>query len=585
MRTIACILSAFAAFASIANAAEIRSHPPLRPFPQPSDRPLAQGPTWFVDPAGGSDENEGTKDKAWKTIAHGLRQISAGDTLCLRGGAYYEQVYCAVAGTADRPITIRSYPGELAIIDGAFREFAENPADAWEPVNDGAEGEFRSQRSYKNLRNTLGSFADSMIGLQVYHYPEDLRGERYVGPGIWYDAATGRIHARLARYHAEEVVRGRTEQTLKYFPSPLHHLQSYEGETDPRQLPLIIAPLHSVPLKIDGAKHVAFEDLVIRGGGYDAVDIRRSEKVTFDNVTIYAGTYGLRIRNTGPLTITNSAIRGSVPPWSTRGETSLREYPWVEGRKDLTRMSTHALLVPASGDEYSVDYFPYNHDWEVSYSEFTDAHDGVYLGDIVGLKFHHNYVNNMQDDGVYLSSFRKLYYPEFGPREIYQNVITGCLMAFAFGGDARLSSPVQVYRNILDGFWPIADHGGPPWEGMTWYHNTIFGSPRFVFRTTHPKDETLPWEIRNNIIQTGQPNPVVSSTPDKPHGNFAGDPGFEKQNSFQLMAGSSAIDSGVPIPSDWPDPLRSKDKAAPDAGALPYGAGPLKVGQFGRISF
>ena len=34
----------------------------------------------------------------------------------------------------------------------------------------------------------------------------------------------------------------------------------------------------------------------------------------------------------------------------------------------------------------------------------------------------------------------------------------------------------------------------------------------------------------------------------------------------------AAIDAGVEIPAEWPDPLRKMDKGKPDIGALPLGA-------------
>lgn len=567
---------------SSAAAEEFQSHPAMRPLPQPSDRPLAKGPAMAVDAERGDDGADGSLESPWKTIRHALQQISAGDTLYLRKGTYYEHVYCAVAGTAEKPITIRAYPGELAVIDGSFREFFEHPADAWEPFAGPAAGEYRSTKTYKNLRNIHGRFGDSMVGLQVYYHIEDLRGERYVGPGIWYNRETGRIHVRLAHYEASELVRARTPLTLKYLPHRLHHLESYRGETDPRKLPLIIAPFHSVPLLVDRAQHVRFQDLVIRGGGYDAVDLRHGELLEFDNVTIYAGAYGLRARNTGPMKMHDSAIYGSVPPWSTRGETSLRERPWESKGRNLTRLNTHALIIPAAGDEYSVYYFPHNHLWEISHCEFADAHDGVYTGDIDGLKFHHNYLHNFQDDGIYLSSFRQLYYPQHGPRQFYQNVISGCIMSFAFGGDARLSSDVHVYRNILDAAAVVSDHGSPPWESMRWYHNTILANPRFILSS---RTGGRPWQVFNNLLLVGKQTEGKPQEGAEWGGNVAADPEFAKPADFRLPAGSPAIDAGVPLPDNWPDPLADQARSAPDAGALPHGAAPLKVGRHGRLSF
>lgn len=560
------------------------SHPPLRPLPQPTDRtPVPKG-AFFVDPQNGDDEQDGAEGSPWKTLSHALTQIGPGDTLCLRGGTYYERVYCAVVGTAELPITIRSCPGELATIDGSFREFFENPAAAWEPVADGAADEFQSKRRYKNLRNLHGRFGDSLIGLQVYYHLEDLRGRRYVGPGIWYDPMAGRIHVRLAHYEASSPIGGRTAETLKYLPHRLHALESYTGETDPRKLPLEIAPFHSIPLLVDQAKHVRFQDLVIRGGGHDTVDLRHAQHVEFENVTIYAGTYGLRAVNTGPLKLHNSAIFGSVPPWSTRGETSLVERPGQTKGQDLTRLNTHALLVPAAGDEYSVYYFPLNTQWEISYCDFADAHDGVYLGDVDGLRFHHNYVHNFQDDGVYLSSMRKMYFLLHGPRQIYQNVISGCIMSFAFGGDARLSSDVLVYRNLIDGMSAVSDHGGPPWEGMRWYHNTILANPRFVIAPSGVKLGQK-WEVFNNLLLVGK------QTAGKPQegiswgGNVAADPLYKQPGDFRLSADSPAVDAGMPIPSDWPDPLRESEKGNPDAGAIPLGGERLRVGRHGQYAF
>jgi len=45
-----------------------------------------------------------------------------------------------------------------------------------------------------------------------------------------------------------------------------------------------------------------------------------------------------------------------------------------------------------------------------------------------------------------------------------------------------------------------------------------------------------------------------------------------------LQPGSSAIDAGVELPADWPDPLRERS-VKPDIGALPVGGEALSVGR------
>src|SRR5207245_375664 len=88
----------------------------------------------------------------------------------------------------------------------------------------------------------------------------------YCGPGLWYDAATGRLHARLA-------------------PTNLPEVANYRGPADPRKLPLVITPYRSVPLHLDGARHVRIQDLTIRGGGLNTVILEQSSAIDLDNVT------------------------------------------------------------------------------------------------------------------------------------------------------------------------------------------------------------------------------------------------------------------------------------------------------------
>ncbi|MGE0609689.1 MAG: hypothetical protein AB7O62_21545 [Pirellulales bacterium] len=432
------------------------SHPPTRTAPPPSDRARDDGPAYFVDAVKGDDSHAGGEDSPWKSINHALLQLKAGDTLYLRGGVYYENVYCAVVGKPDAPITIRSFPGEQAVIDGGLREFFERPAEAWVPHPEGAEDEFRSAQPYKNIRDCLGLFGDAHIGLQTYWHETDLRAKNelwiddpekksmvlplYCGPGLWYDKQTGYIHARLAHTHLENKA-----------------VANYRGETDPRKLPLVIAPFNSLPLFVDQGMHVRFQDLLIRGGGQNAVVLRFGVNLEFDNVTIFAGTYGLRSQSTGPLKMVDCGLHGMIPPWGWRSENSLYTYtptqydPYIPlaadaNARNIARLPTHAVLVTEGSYEFEVFYYPYNHDWDISRCEFSDGHDGVYLSGR-NIRFHDNLVDNVQDDAIYLSS------PASGFNDdihIYQNLITRSLMAFSCNSAGGSLGSMYIYRNIAD---------------------------------------------------------------------------------------------------------------------------------------
>ena len=242
--------------------AEYASHLPMRPLPVATKRQLATGPKRFVDSVRGSDSAAGTEQAPWKTLRHALRQLQAGDTLYLRGGMYYETVSLTRSGTAEAPITISSYPGELAVLDGGLREFAEQPATSWQPLAGGADGEYVSTKTYFNADDrqvphqflpgswepmwgiederplALGYFADSLVPLHGYRIAVDLRASNefwiggkgemrdtgiYCGPGLWFNRETGRIHIRLAHHQ----LAGLGDR-------------AYRGETDPRKLPLVI---------------------------------------------------------------------------------------------------------------------------------------------------------------------------------------------------------------------------------------------------------------------------------------------------------------------------------------------------------
>ncbi|MGH8245791.1 MAG: hypothetical protein ACREUU_05095, partial [Gammaproteobacteria bacterium] len=184
-----------------------QSHAAMRPLPAARNRPLAAGDKMFVDAARGDDAARGAEDAPWKTLAHALRQLQPGDTLYLRGGVYYEKASLTKSGTEDAPITIGSYPGEMAIIDGGLSEFAESPETSWQPLEGGAEGEYVSTKTYGNADDrkvpmqflpgswepmwgiederplALGNFLDSMVPLHGYRIAADLRSanELWIG--------------------------------------------------------------------------------------------------------------------------------------------------------------------------------------------------------------------------------------------------------------------------------------------------------------------------------------------------------------------------------------------------------------------
>lgn len=611
--------------------AKYRSHPPMRPLPTPSQRPLEKGPARFVDPVKGADHNDGSAPAPWRTVNHALRQLRPGDTLYLRGGIYYEAVTAAAVGTAAQPVTVRSYPGELAVLDGGLREFAENPAGAWEPCPGGAADEFRSVKAYpgragRDARRdvyVLGNFADSMVPLHGYRFRADFRAGNefwnltdnadsehgvYLGPGLWYDPDTGRLHVRLAHLHAQG-----------------YGADGYHGETDPRKLPLIISGTDT-PLRVEGSKHLRFQDLVVRGATGSTVRITRSEDITLDRVTLYGGSPALAVDATRGLRLLDSALRGLSAPWSSRA-----------GHKYRGK-SPYVLTCGRN-----------NHDFEFARNEFTDNHDGLTIGTVIGMKFHHNLVENFDDDGVYLNALGT-----GGDIQMYQNRFARILSSLAFSGKAKPGRGVYICRNVFDLRRPTngspptgpeaktvvlrpsrawGKHGSPTWEPLYLYHNTVLlpgpefrryyaagwgghtqGTRRRIFNNLFVHLEGMPglnfasadddvqadgnlhWSVKEGPVYRGdflaafrQSKLFAASKKHYPpgwaaHDRFA-DPKFVRFTAdwrlpvdLRLQSDSPAIDAGSELPKDWPDPLRDQDRGKPDIGALPFGAPPFQVG-------
>lgn len=73
--------------------------------------------TYYVA-TNGNDSNAGTQAAPFKTIAHAVKKMNAGDTTYVRGGVYNEAgVFFGRSGTASAPIKLLNAPGESPVIN------------------------------------------------------------------------------------------------------------------------------------------------------------------------------------------------------------------------------------------------------------------------------------------------------------------------------------------------------------------------------------------------------------------------------------------------------------------------------------
>ncbi len=172
---------------------------------------------------------------------------------------------------------------------------------------------------------------------------------------------------------------------------------------------------------------------------------------------------------------------------------------------------------------------------ELAWCEFTDGHDFAFLRFVKDLQFHHNFVDNFNDDGL-----------ECGPKLrwhtlfVYQNRIGRCLLPITQHEMDKDESPLDhdpksglfVFRNVIDlrgGTYSapptdadakddflrreghvLADHGSPVYPVLRFYHNTVLRHTP-VFRNQYlfglgPQGlKNSEREVFNNIfVQTEQ---------------------------------------------------------------------------------
>ena len=520
------------------------SHGPTRPLPAACDRPRGEGPGKFVDGRQGDDAAAGTEAAPWKSVQYAVRQLKPGDTLYLRGGRYYEHVTVELQGNFARPFTIRSYPGELATIDGGLREFRDSPATAWEPVEGGAAGEFQSTQKYPGLAtraettNVLGHFGDSLLPLQGYRLLGDLRSDNpfwnvdnkvgsesfvYCGPGLWFNRENERIHCRLA--HTKLSGLGK---------------DNYTGETDPRKLQLIVAVGwdHS-PLTLKDCKYVKVFDLALVGAVETALDVVECEDLDFSGIYAFGGNETIRVANTQRLTLCDSAVRGNAAPWTFRGSLKYRALE--------SRLFSANRWLPTGNDN---SHFCFER------CEFTDSVDGIFLGNVASWLFHHNLVDNISDDGLFLTSGTAFDGSVVGGYGFAgHNRFSRILTTFAFGvGHGRqkvlpenakqVGGKIAIHRNVFDFRQPVhyrwpngpddkqeldshgrfaGDHGSPTWEPMDIENNTILASdpPRYDYLTDGLGRAVTPGTSRrvvNNVVC--QLRGVVGATLPDPAAKF-----------------------------------------------------------------
>ena len=271
--------------------------------------------------------------------------------------------------------------------------------------------------------------------------PEDRPGRIarrpwvYMGPGIWFDQAAGerQVHIRLAPTN------NRVQGWDDYEPDV----------TDPNHLRLALSREEDYAIFLTDCHHITFRDLTLRFGSPDTIRLNTCTDITFDHCRIWSGSRAIFLltgdaedSKNEDIRVEHCVIDGGIPTWVFRSD---RKDVYLMGPTDKDQAVQAEVFwnrLGASTSGVQISGTKRNSRVTVHHCEIINAHDSYVFGD--GMQFHHNWVHNLNDDGIALSGVA-----ETTNAKIFCNVMTHCLTALSFASGKKLG-PVYVYGNLID---------------------------------------------------------------------------------------------------------------------------------------
>jgi hypothetical protein len=166
----------------------------------------AEAPEYFVAPDG-TPTNAGTRESPWDlaSAAGGKQKVAPGGVVWVRGGRYIYPIRntkeggngfaVALSGVEGKPVFLRGYPGERAIIDGGFQLDASwlwvwdlefNLGDDWRPKEPSPQGQNTPFKTPTGVLNLTGGNGVKIVNC--------LSHNNHMGVGFWKFVKNGEIH-------------------------------------------------------------------------------------------------------------------------------------------------------------------------------------------------------------------------------------------------------------------------------------------------------------------------------------------------------------------------------------------------------
>lgn len=419
----------------------------------------------------GSDDGDGSFDRPWRTLPHAITLLEPGDVLNLRGGIHYlSELEVSLAGEPMRPVTIRSFPGETAVIDGGIEDFRLG-SDSWVSVDDDIDL-YRSRAQYDQSR-VRAWLTDLDYQLIEYDEPENLSSQYYgpargtdalyLGPGV-HLADDGFIYIRLAA-NPLDLTNGNGEPV----PAPI-------AETDPNDHDISVFFSDHI-FELNAATYLQFVDLTFRASEriFDAE--AGSRFIAVLDSTWKFGSYGV-------------VVRDGVRDWLFRGNDFLNGLPDTVYWTDVKNLDGEDAEAYPEFQSTAIQGPLVN--FEVSDNRFLKSFDGVQLDEgSLNTLITNNLFGDLRDDAVNINRASSNV-------EVSHNVMWRVGAGLANLGSSKAPGPVFIHHNIIDnsGF----QRGGR--EGNVDAENWPVWMVIDPFARHDSEDRRSWWKIYNNTIVT-----------------------------------------------------------------------------------
>ena len=437
----------------------------------------------YVSPSG-NDENPGTIDRPLKSVAAGFGKLTRGTTLFLREGVYYEGDLKVSVAAGERPVVIRGYKGERAVIDGA------DPAlvnAAWEA---GEKGIYAAPFNGSTWNVTL----------------EERKGGKY------YRLYAVRTMEELTSRMSAGLTFERLGFTGAYYcdGKKIHILPPKGDIADYRPH----VSRHTMAFTIDGTDGVSVEGLEVRhfGSGHHGrgIFVLDSSEVIFEKCGVYYSNAGIWLKGKcNNVTIQDSKFVDDAAHWDF-------EYVKTEaGWNFYDQIETGAVFTDADYSEKATSEGDFSGRGLVfRRNEIVDYFDGAHLSPwptsnvrTLEIDFCENRMSNCADDLMECDGWSRNI-------RIFDNYMVGSLSGVSLA--QGLDGPTWIVNNVIanSGVCYAANPGRYP--GYPWKTNGGPGSregsgPAFFYHNTSytqdPKSDALlvkraRWKkftLKNNI--------------------------------------------------------------------------------------